>query len=252
MLRSTKQIAAIVAVGLALMATPLSFAAHASTVPTHGAIYSHAQPSSDLVWVADDNTAQALRTCTRSGLPCPPGSMQSLLIHTMPIAQAESEHRPYIALTPDHAAVDRYFFQVYPAPVASAPPTGLSPADCPQQTTYDNWSGTFGGQYTVYASYWGNEYCGGSQVQLISDRETHNNGPGIWRSRPASGYTGASTWVGDDSGGNPSCDGLGATYSFSGSPWTKDPGSDRINIEWSSGSNCSPFDTYESDNYGLY
>ncbi len=252
MLRSTKQIAAIVAVGLALVATPLSFTAHASTVRMHGAIRSHTQSSSGLVWVADDNTAQAMKTCTRSGLPCPPGSIQSLLVYTMPIAQAESEHRAYIALTPDHAAVDRFFFRVYPAPIASAPPTGLSPADCPQQTNYDNWSGTFGGQYTVYASYWGNEYCGGSQVQLISDRETHNNGPGIWRIGPAIGYTGASTEVGVDSALNSACNGLGATYSFSGSPWTKNPGSDRINIEWSSGSACTPFDTFETDNYYLY
>ncbi len=176
--------------------------------------------------------------------------MQSLLIHTMPIAQAESEHRPYLALTPDHEAVDRYFSQVYPAPVASAPPTGLSPADCPQQTT-DNWSSDFyGGYYTVYATYWGDEYCGISQVQLISNRETFNGGHGIWRFDVACGYTTGTTQVAEDDGMG--CNGLGATYSFSGSPWTKNPGTDRIHIDWSSGSSCSLFDTYESDDYHLY
>ncbi len=89
---------------------------------------------------------------------------------------------------------------------------------------------------------------GSNPFYAQADKETYFSGHGVWRLGEVYVYEG-SNQVDDD--GQFFCNGLANTYYFNGNTFNWD-GAPYTEITWSSGSNCTSFDTFQNADYGWY
>lgn len=220
------------------------------TSATIAPTYAHAQRPHDnnRVWVADNVTAQA--SCTVqwnravNAAPCPAGALQVLQLRTMDESTAQAEHRPYISTTATRDAVNRFAISAY------ASPTEASPRVRPFATcNFSSYSDTFritlpNVKSTVdfSMSYTQDTSCNYHSSTYVTDLVSS---PYAWLSGRVF-VADSNNNVYDDDGANPvRCDALPHDGAFAGNAIPPGKGTIRTFAQYSSGSNCTSFDTYD-------
>ncbi len=218
---------------------------------TMGAVPRFAQAQSsgpaDSVWVADDQTAQS--NCTINGLPCAPGTV--FYVHRVPLAAAQAAHKPYLAGTANSAEQDGFLesrrAQVRPAQTATVSPSipGLSCTARPYTDAGQAYLNTIGSSVsessTYYVDSWCNRFARSYSTSLVS-------GPLTYKNDTSRVYDSNGTqWDNDDQSAN-TCAPLTNTGTYHGYAITTTLPV-HIWIHYSSGSNCTWFDTYYAVNW---
>lgn len=232
----------------ALATIALLSVASATIAPT----YVHAQRPHDnnRVWVVDNVTAQA--SCTvqwnraMNAVPCPAGALQVLHLWTMDESTAQAEHRPYISTTATRDDVNRFAINAY------ASPTEASPRVRPLATcNFSSYSDTFRttlpnvkSTVSFTMNYTQDTSCNYHSSDYVTDLVSS---PYAWLNSVVYVADGNNNNVYDTDGANPvRCDALPHDGAFSGNAIAPGlPDGVRTFASYSSGSNCTSFDTYD-------
>jgi len=207
-----------------------------------------AQSTSDLVWVATDLTPQALAHCTLNRVPCPTGSIRVVNFKLVPLSEASARGVPYVPQGATYEQRAQLANEVAPI-VAPRLPNATPQLTClpayPWTDYYDNvYLRDIHTTINAQMKYYIFPNCTRQGSTLST---THVSGPTVWKNGVASIVDSAGQpWAND-----------GDWIGCSQVPHTSNFGSSLITTtlrvhttEWySSGSNCTAFDTYDSVDY---
>lgn len=247
-----------------LLRSSLAFAALLSGIvgatPGHThALSLHDLSPSQLAWVVDDATAQA--HCTVNGIACPTDGVQVLTVYTIPLINAEVQGRPYIRADVSSAEQNQFVQHV-----AQQLPTALHAHAVQSSTVQPYCSG--GGfssvnnsprNYTLsingatvqenFTYLYNPCYLGGPVKAADHMGMSLVGGRMVYKSDTATVNYG-STRVDQDTNWAGTCSSLPWGSTFNDVPEPADYLL-YVTTKYSSGSNCTVFDTYSYVNYNF-
>jgi len=193
------------------------------------------------VWVADDETASI--SCTVAGKACPPGAVLAAHVHTIPLSQALEQQRPYLTTSASRQQVLQFAGRQVHAPSQSAL---VVPNTC-GGSYKDQWTitlpdirGTVSNtdRYSVDSSC--NRHAQSYSTSYVSGPRPNQDEPGLVADKYFQ--------VTYDSDGLSGCPGLTHSANFSGQSIPSNV-SYYTWLNYSSGNNCTIFDTYNLIGY---